>query len=206
MAVTTEEKLRLARQRMVQQLLVRRGIRDERVLRTMSRVERHRFVPVSLLERAYGPYALPIGHGQKTPHPHVVGSMAEALCLRGHERVLEIGSGCGYQTAILASIAREVFSLECVQALHGDASDHLRSSGFENVRLEARANLRWQNAAPFDAIHVSASVPEVPGVLLAQLASHGRLVIPVGRPPHQRLMVLVRDSLQTSGPAWTAEG
>lgn len=225
MAVTTEEKLRVARERMVQHLLVRRGIRDRRVLAAMSTVERHRFVDASQRERAYGPYALPIGHGQKTPHPHMVGAMAEVLCLRGAERVLEIGSGCGYQTAVLGALAGEVFSLECVPELHRAAVERLRDAGFDNVHLAARADLRWRDAAPFDAIHVTAAVPEVPGVLFTQLAPHGRLVIPVGRAPHQRLMVLVRErqhvtasslgacrfepirsSVQTSERAWTGEG
>ena len=198
MAITTDEKLRVARERMVQHLLIRRGIQDERVLGAMSRIERHRFVDASHLERAYGPYALPIGHGQKTPHPHVVGTMAEVLCLRGHERVLEIGSGCGYQTAVLASLAREVYSLECIPALQQTAERNVRAAGFDNVRFAARTTLRWQDAAPFDAIHASAAVPEVPGVLLAQLAPFGRMVIPVGRAPHQRLMVLVREQQQVT--------
>ncbi len=225
MAVTTEEKLRAARERMVQHLLVRRGIEDERVLDAMTNIERHRFVDAAYRERAYGPYALPIGQGQKTPHPHMVGSMAEVLCLRGDERVLEIGSGCGYQTAVLAALAREVYSLERVDELHARAVENVRAAGFTNVRFAARANLRWQDAAPFDIIHVSAAVPEVPGVLLAQLAPFGRMVIPVGRTPHQRMMVLVRErqhvtasslgacrfdairgSLQTSGASLDSPG
>ncbi len=224
MVVTSEEKLRVARQRMVQHLLVRRGIEDERVRDAMVRVERHRYVDASHRERAYGPYALPIGHGQKTPHPHVVGTMAEVLRLRGHERVLEIGSGCGYQAAVLAALVRDVYSLECVPTLHRTATDNLRDTGVDNVQTAERVDLRWRDAAPFDAIHVSAAVPEVPGILLQQLAPYGRLVIPVGRAPHQRLMLLVRDGvqvtasslgacrfepisgpLQTPGAAWTAE-
>jgi len=201
MAVITESGLRAARLWMVEQLLEPRGIRDPRVLGAMRRVERHRFVDESLQARAYGPYALPIGCGQKTPHPHTVAAMAESLALGGGERVLEIGTGCGYQTAILALLAREVLSLECLPELAADAERRLREMGFANVRIGVRADLRWPGAASFDAIHVSAAVPEVPGSLLAQLGAGGRLVLPVGRGSIQRLQVLGRsgDTITTTG-------
>ena len=177
---------------MVEQLRLRRGIADACVLAALLEVERHRFVPESLQERAYGPYSLPIGAGQRTPHPDTVAVMAEALKLRGTERVLEIGTGCGYQTAILARLAREVCSLESLPQLAAAAADRLAALGVDNVRVQVRTDLRWPEPAQFDAIHVSAVAPEVPGILFAQLAPGGRLVLAVGRSPHQRLVLLVR--------------
>jgi protein-L-isoaspartate(D-aspartate) O-methyltransferase len=200
MAVISESGLRAARRRMVEQLLEERGIRDRRVLAAMRLVERHRFVEEALQPRAYGPYALPIGCGQRMPHPHTVAMMAESLRLSGRECVLEIGTGSGYQSAVLALLAREVWSLECLPELAASAESRLRALGIDNVRVCVRADLRAP-AAPFTAIHVSAAVPEVPGTLLAQLASGGRLVIPLGRGSLQRLQVLVRsgDVVSTAG-------
>lgn len=192
MAVTSEDRLRTARLRMIEQLLVRRGIEDRRVLDAMAQVERHRFLDASLHERAYGPYILPIGAGQTVPHPYTVAVMAEALQLRGRECVLEIGAGSGYQTAILSVLAREVWSLELLPELAGRARQHLREMGIENAQVRIAGGLGWRERAPFDAIHVSASAPEVPGHLLAQLGRRGRLVLPVGRGPHQRLLLLVK--------------
>ena len=201
MAVISESGLRAARARMVEQLLEQRGIRDRRVLDAMRRVERHRFVDEALHPRAYGPYALPIGCGQRMPHPHTVAAMAESLRLSGRERVLEIGTGSGYQSAVLALLAREVWSLECVPELAASAESRLRELGFDNIRVCVRADLRAPSPALFAAIHVSAAVPEVPGALLAQLAPGGRLVIPVGRGSLQRLQVLARsgDAVTTAG-------
>jgi protein-L-isoaspartate(D-aspartate) O-methyltransferase len=203
MAVISESGLRAARLRMVEQLLEQRGIRDRRVLDAMRRVERHRFVDESLHLRAYGPYALPIGCGERMPHPHTVAAMAESLRLNGHERVLEVGTGSGYQSAVLALLAREVWSLESSPELAAGAESRLRELKFDNVQVYVRADLRVPGAALFTAIHVSAGVPEVPGTLLAQLAPGGRLVIPVGRGSLQRLQVLVRsgDAVTTSGLA-----
>jgi protein-L-isoaspartate(D-aspartate) O-methyltransferase len=225
MAVTSDVRLRTARERMVDNLRLRRGIQDERLLDALRSIERHRFLDTAYHERAYGPYALPIGAGQKMPHPHTVAVMAQALELRGHERILEIGTGSGYQTAVLAALGAAVWSLERMPELARGAAACLEELGIANVELQVSARLRWRDAAPFDAIHVSASVPEVPGVLLAQLAPQGRLVLPVGRSPHQRLLLLLRrgDSITTQSlgacrfepllgelperaAAWTGEG
>lgn len=225
MAVTSELKLAEARRQMVDALRQSRGIEDTRVLGALLHVERHRFVGAAWLDRAYGPYALPIGAGQKMPHPETVALMAEALRLKGHESVLEIGTGSGYQTAILARLARRVCSLERDPELSGPAAARLAALGVFNVQLRVGASLRWPAAERFEAIHMTAAVPEVPGVLFAQLAPGGRLVLPVGRIPHQRLLLLVRrddevvtaslgacrfqpaeGSLFEPGAAWTDPG
>jgi protein-L-isoaspartate(D-aspartate) O-methyltransferase len=191
MAMTSE--MSVARRRMVQEQLVQYGIRDERVLDAMGRVPRHRFVDPVLAARAYSPNALPIGGGQTISHPRVVAFMTQALGLQGSERVLEIGTGSGYQTVILALLAREVWSLERLPQLAARALTRLREMGCTNVHLRCDAGLGWPDAAPFDAILASASAPEVPGQLLAQLTPDGgRLVLPVGRGTRQQLLVLER--------------
>ena len=192
MAVTTDVKLAMARRRMVEDVRTSRGVEDARVLGAMLHVERHCFVAAALVDKAYAPHALPIGAGQRTPPPETVALMAEALQLRGGERVLEIGTGSGYQTAILARLAREVCSLEREKELALSAAARLRALGYDNARVDIAADLRWPQHSTFDAIHVSAAAPEVPGLLFDQLAPGGRLVLPVGRPPHQRLLLLVR--------------
>ncbi|HZM16711.1 MAG TPA: protein-L-isoaspartate(D-aspartate) O-methyltransferase [Candidatus Krumholzibacteria bacterium] len=192
MAVTSELKLTQARRRMVEAVRSGRGVEDSRVLAALLHVERHRFVEAALLDKAYGPYALPIGAGQKMPHPDTVAVMAEALRLRGTELVLEIGTGSGYQCALLARLSRQVCSLERDPELAERAAANLRALGVENARVRVGTNLRWPERTRFDAIHVSAAVPEVPGVLFDQLAPQGRLVLPMGRSPHQRLLLLVR--------------
>ena len=192
MAVISDLKFAVARRHMVETLRASRGVEDARVLSALLHVERHRFVDAAFVDKAYGPYALPIGAGQKLSHPETVALMAEALRLRGRERVLEIGTGSGYQTAILAHLAHHVCSLERDPELLRGAATRLGALGFDNVELRLGADLRWPGQACFDAIHMSAAVPEVPGVLFEQLGPGGRLVIPVGRGPHQRLLLLVR--------------
>jgi protein-L-isoaspartate(D-aspartate) O-methyltransferase len=199
--MTGEMSLRVARRRMVEEQLEKHGVVDGRVLDAMSRVPRHQFVDDVLVTRAYTPHALPIGGGQTISHPRVVAVMSQALCLQGHERVLEIGTGSGYQTAVLALLAREVYSLERLPALATRAAQRLRELGCGNVSLRVDAGLAWPDAAPFDAILASAAAPEVPGRLLEQLADGGRLVLPIGRGSRQTLLLLQRQ-----GEAVTTRG
>jgi protein-L-isoaspartate(D-aspartate) O-methyltransferase len=190
--MTGEMSLRVARRRMVEEQLQRHGVADGRVLDAMGRVPRHQFVDDVLVTRAYTPHALPIGGGQTISHPRVVAVMTQALALCGHERVLEIGTGSGYQTAVLALLASEVYSLERLPALAARAAQRLREMGCSNVRLRVDGGLAWPEAAPFEAILASAAAPEVPGRLLEQLADGGRLVLPVGRGSRQTLLLLQR--------------
>jgi protein-L-isoaspartate(D-aspartate) O-methyltransferase len=182
-----------ARRRMVETQLVARGIRDPEVLRAMGRVPRHLFVDEALLDRAYGDGALPIGHGQTISQPLMVATMTEALQLEGTEKVLEIGTGSGYQTAVLAEIAERVFSIERVAPLYRRARALLDRLGYHRVILRhGDGTLGWGDHAPYDAILVTAGAPHVPGALRDQLAEGGRLVVPVGDRSLQSLVRITR--------------
>jgi protein-L-isoaspartate(D-aspartate) O-methyltransferase len=176
-----EEAYAEEQRRMVDWQIARRGIRDPRVLEAMRKVPRWRFVPPAERGRAYYDGALPIGHGQTISQPYVVAFMTQALSLTGSERVLEIGTGSGYQAAILAELAHEVYSVERVAALADRARDLLTALGCSNLQVRvADGTLGWPEEAPFDAILVTAGSPQVPEPLQEQLAEGGRLVIPVG--------------------------
>ena len=178
---------------MVESLLVAGGVRDPEVLRAMGRVPRHLFVDAALRDRAYGDYALPIGHGQTISQPLMVGTMSQALALAGGEKVLEIGTGSGYQTAVLAEIADRVFSVERIAPLYRRARELLDVLGYHGVVLRhGDGTLGWADHAPYDAVIVTAGAPHVPEALRAQLAPGGRLVIPVGDRCSQRLLRLTR--------------
>ena len=173
--------------------LRRDGLANEVVLEALSRVPREAFVPPDLADRAYENVALPIGGGQTISQPYVVALMTQELALTGTECVLEIGTGSGYQTAILARLARSVVSVERVPALQERAAHVLASLGIASVELHAAsATLGWLAGAPYDRIIVTAGGPEVPSVLLEQLADGGRLVMPVGTLAQQRLLVVQR--------------
>ena len=182
--------------RLLVEELRRHGIADERVLAAIGRVRRETFVPGGLVERAYENVALPIGLGQTISQPYVVALMTQELGLTGIERVLEVGTGSGYQAAILAELASAVVTVERVPELLESAGRVLGLLGYGNVELHlANGTLGWPAGAPYDRIIVTAAAPEVPDVLLGQLALGGRLVIPVGTLKAQHL-VLVRRSEQ----------
>lgn len=180
---------------MVEEQLVPRGIRDDRVLEAMERVERHRFVPEDQRENAYGDFPIAIGAGQTLSQPYVVALMTEALGLEGSERVLDIGTGSGYQTAVLAELAKEVFTIEVIEELAAAAKARLEPMGYHNIRYRVGDGRQgWPEEAPFDAILVAAAPRELPATLREQLAPGGRLVIPVGPPDLQELELHERES------------
>jgi protein-L-isoaspartate(D-aspartate) O-methyltransferase len=170
-----------AREWMVESQIQRRGVTDPRVLKAMRTVPRHLFVPKQLWDQAYNDYPLPIGEDQTISQPYIVAMMTEALELRGTEKVLEIGAGSGYQAAILAEMAQEVYTIERLPSLGHRAEQQLENMGYRNVQvIVADGTLGWPPAAPYDAIIVTAGAPQVPQPLVEQLALGGRLVIPVG--------------------------
>ena len=181
------------RNRLVE-LLRRKGVRDLSVLHAVQMVPRHLFVPESVRHRAYDDTALPIGSGQTISQPYVQARYLELVGLTGREKVLEIGTGSGYQTALLALLASMVFSVERVPHLAQSARTALANSGIRNVTvLVGDGTLGWRPFAPFDAILVSAASPEIPGPLVEQLALGGRMVIPLGDRASQTLTLVERN-------------
>jgi len=190
----------LTRARMVEEQLARRGIGDERVLAALRRVPRHRFVEEALRERAYGDHPLPIGDEQTISQPYIVALMTALLELDGREKVLEIGTGSGYQTAVLAELARRVCSMERLPRLAERARAVLEDLGYTNVWIRVgNGTLGWPDEAPFDRILVTAGGPAVPPPLFEQLAEGGRMVVPLGDEVNQRLTVVekVRGQMRT---------
>jgi protein-L-isoaspartate(D-aspartate) O-methyltransferase len=174
--------------------LVARGIRDMRVLDAMRRVPRHEFVEHETQELAYADRALPIGDGQTISQPYMVAAMTEALRLQGRERVLDVGTGSGYQAAILAELAGEVVTIERRPELADAARERLAALGYRNIRVVVGdGSVGYVEDAPYDGILVAAASPRVPESLKQQLADGGRLVIPVGPPDQQRLTMVTRD-------------
>jgi protein-L-isoaspartate(D-aspartate) O-methyltransferase len=179
-----------ARTRMVREQLMTRDIHDPRVLHAMEVVPKDRFVPEGLRARAYGDTPLPIGHGQTISQSYVVAFMTQALELDGSERVLEIGTGSGYQAAVLAECAREVFTIEIVEPLGRTAAQLLGELGYENVHARIGDGYRgWPEAAPFDAIMVTAAPDHVPQPLIDQLAPGGSMILPVGSQDQDLILV-----------------
>lgn len=172
---------KIARERMVQNQLVARGIKDPRVVDAMRRVPRHLFVDEALIDQAYQDHPLPIGYGQTISQPYIVALMSESLLLTGREKVLEIGTGSGYQAAILGELAEKVYSVERISQLLSRARKLLDGLGYTNVFLKLDdGTWGWEEFAPYNAIIVTAASPQVPEPLLKQLADPGILVIPVG--------------------------
>jgi protein-L-isoaspartate(D-aspartate) O-methyltransferase len=176
------------RERLIQRLR-EAGISDAAVLNTIAKVPRHLFMDEALASRAYEDTALPIGHGQTISQPYIVARMTELLLADGARRVLEIGTGSGYQTAVLCALTQEVFSVERIEPLHKSARRCLQELGYRNFRLKlSDGSDGWPGYAPYDAILVTAAAADVPAALLAQLAPGGRLLIPVGDAAHQELL------------------
>jgi protein-L-isoaspartate(D-aspartate) O-methyltransferase len=185
--------LNQARERMVVEQLQRRGIKDPRVLAAMRSVERDRFIPVEYAEHAYDDGPLPIGSSQTISQPYIVALMSEVAALEGSERVLEVGTGSGYQAAILSHLAAEIYSIESIQSLYEHARMVLDTMGIRNVHLSCGdGSLGWPEAAPFDAILVTAAMPGVARPLIEQLAAGGKLVAPIGEEDLQTLVRLRR--------------
>ena len=192
MAGTVEPSFGGARRRLIETLQAN-GIRDMAVLRAFDLTPRHLFVPTGVRHRAYEDSALPIGNGQTISQPTVHARYLEVLALGGRERVLEIGTGSGYQTVLLSHLAAQVFSVERVPALLERAQEVIRQSGARNVSLLlGDGTIGWREYAPYDAILVSAAAPDVPAPLVEQLAEGGKLLIPLGDRDEQMLVVLTK--------------
>ena len=182
------------RERMVNEQLAARGIKDAAVLRAFRTVPRHRFVSARMQKTAYADRALPTTDGQTISQPYIVGLMTQALEAQGAAKVLEIGTGSGYQTAILAELAERVYTVERVSSLAHIATLRLHELGYENVHAtEGDGSLGWPDEAPFDRIIVTAAAPEAPAPLLDQLADGGRMVIPLGPQNGQELTLITRS-------------
>ncbi len=181
----------LRRRRMVQEQLASRDIYDERVLAAMREVPRHCFVGEELLVKAYGDYPLPIGAGQTISQPYIVAVMTQALQLKGDEIVLEVGTGSGYQTAVLSRLCHQVYSVERINALLVRARQTFSSLHYYNIRSHlSDGTLGWSQSGPYDAIIVTAGGPEIPQPLVDQLKDGGRMVIPVGSQQEQELKLV----------------
>lgn len=182
----------IARGRMVEQLRGHYKIADQRVLSAMNVVPRHLFVPSALQSQAYKDNALPLSVGQTISQPFIVARMTELLQLTGRERVLEIGSGSGYQTAVLASLARKVYAIERIESIASTAKERLMQLGYRNISYRvADGTLGWLIYAPFDAILVAAGGPEIPEPLVEQLAVGGRMVMPIGSEQKAQSLVCI---------------
>lgn len=177
-----EKDFAILRERMVKDQIASRGLRDRRVLDAMLKVERHLFIPNSYREFAYRDQPVPIGYGQTISQPYIVAFMTEVLRLKGDEKVLEIGTGSGYQSAILSFLAATVYSIEIIHELAFEAAARLKRLGFLNVEVKAGDGYDgWTEHAPFNAIILTAAPERIPEPLIDQLAENGRLVAPVGR-------------------------
>ena len=184
---------KLARERMVKNQLASRGIADEGVLKAMGKIPRHLFISEALAGEAYNDHPVPIGEKQTISQPYIVAIMTEALELQGKENTLEIGTGSGYQTAILAELSSRVYTIERIKSLLVDARKLLAQLGYSNVLFKAfDGTLGWKEYAPFDAIMITAGAPSLPKPLIDQLADNGRMIIPVGDRYTQELIKVTK--------------
>ncbi|HEX54987.1 MAG: protein-L-isoaspartate O-methyltransferase [Candidatus Altiarchaeales archaeon] len=182
------EKRRL----MVERDLKGRDITDERVLSAMLRIPRHKFVPKELENEAYADHPLPIGYGQTISQPYIVALMTQALELNGSEKVLEIGTGSGYQAAVLAELSKEVYSVEIIEPLAIRANETLKSLGYDVNIKAGDGYFGWEENAPYDAIIVTCAVDHVPPALIEQLKENGRLIIPLGSVRYYQTLTLIK--------------
>jgi len=179
---------------MVDSQIERRGIKDARVLEALRKVERHRFVPEGAIDHAYDDTPLRIGHGQTISQPYIVALMTEVLALDADDRVLEIGTGSGYQAAVLSLLVADVYSIEIIEALGEEARERLHALGYDNVHVRVGDGYRgWPEHAPFDKIIVTAAPESIPPKLVEQLAEGGRMVLPVGGGYQELVLVEKRD-------------
>jgi protein-L-isoaspartate(D-aspartate) O-methyltransferase len=192
--VSSTSKFDIYRERMIEEQLITRGIKDQRVLDAMRQVPRHLFVEDALQAHAYGDFPLPIGSGQTISQPYIVALMTEALQLKGPEKVLEIGTGSGYQAAVLSRLCQRVYTVERIDSLVGRARKVFDRLRYHNIvsRIDD-GTVGWSSEAPFDAIMVTAGGPHIPEPLLTQLADPGRLIIPVGSQGMQELQVVKKN-------------
>lgn len=175
------DEFEIRRERMVTDQIQKRGITNSAVLQAMLAVPRHFFIPHELRENAYNDCPLPIGNGQTISQPYIVAFMTSLLDLKGHEKVLEVGTGSGYQAAVLSLLTRQVHTTELIPQLAAQSAENLRDLGYDNIIVhQSDGSLGWKPCAPYDAILVTASAPKVPAPLLEQLTPEGKLVLPVG--------------------------
>lgn len=193
--VADSTKFKKARENLIRNFIEGRGISDPLVLKAMREVPRHNFIPRKIVPKAYADTALPIGEGQTISQPYVVALMTASLELGAHHRVLEIGTGSGYQSAVLAKIVREVYTIEIKEKLHHKATRLIETLGFTNVKTRHRDGyFGWPEAAPFDAIMITAAVNHVPPPLLKQLKDGGLLILPLGNPfSYQNLTLVTKN-------------
>jgi len=189
------------RKRMVEEQLISRGIKNERVLNVFRKVERHKFIPEDLRPSAYSDFPVPIGEGQTISQPYIVALMTELLDLSGKEKVLEVGTGSGYQTAILAELAKEVLSIERFENLAKRTQDTLNGLGYSNIKIKVGdGSLGWPEETPFDRIIITAASPRVPLPLSDQLKENGKLILPLGESFSQVLTLFEKkkDKLEST--------
>ena len=193
------------RKRMVEEQLIPRGIKNQRLLDAFYKVERHKFVPEDLRGSAYADFPVPIGEGQTISQPYIVALMTQCLDLTGEEKVLEIGTGSGYQSAILAELAKEVYTIERYANLAKRAETILKESGYKNITIKVGdGTLGWKEIAPFDRIIITAASPRIPLPLTEQINESGKMVLPLGEPLSQVLTVVEKkkeklESIQVCG-------
>ena len=189
-----EDKYLDKRKQMLQTQIKARGIKDERLLKAMLKVQRHKFVPFIFRQLSYEDRPLPIGEDQTISQPYIVALMTEALELSGNEKVLEIGTGSGYQAAILAELTKEVYTIEIIENLCQRADNLLKELGYKNIKVKCgNGYLGWPEFAPFDAIIITCAVTPIPQPLIEQLTDGGRLVVPLGEGGYQELTLIKKE-------------